>query len=115
MECGGDEQDRRPTDAGREGGRRAVVRAAAAALSHAAGEFSFSDGAQPGAGGRSGAGSFYSGISRAGRVCAEREVHHLAVSDRDESGAELTARSPAPEAGNGHASAAVDEGDERGT
>src|ERR1700675_5002291 len=99
MRCGRDDQVRRPTDAGREGGRRTVVRASVAALSDATGQFPVPDGSEAGTGGRPGAGSFYSSVSRTRRVCAEREVHYLAIPDCHELSAELAARSPLPETG----------------
>src|SRR5438067_2350129 len=96
MECGRYDQVGRPTDAGREVGRRTIVRTSVAALSDSAGQFPVPDGAKPGAGGRSGPGSLYSSVPRAGRVRAEREVHHLAFPDCNKPGGEFAAGPPVP-------------------
>ena len=77
-------------------GDEAVVRASAAPLSDATGQFSVPDGAEPGTGGRPGAGGVSASVSRAGGLRAEREVHDLAVPDRDEFGVEFGARQPLP-------------------
>src|SRR6266849_1641076 len=91
IQCGGYGQVGRPTDAGREGGRRTVVRASAASLPKTAGQFPVPDGAEPGTGGGFGAGSFYKSVPGEARLYPEREVHHLALPDRDESGVEFGA------------------------
>src|SRR5437879_6222277 len=91
MQCGGYGQVGRPTDAGREGGRRAVVHATPASLSESFSKFPVPDGAQPRAGGRFGAGSLLTGVPGARKLRAERKVHHLAFPDRHEFGVELGA------------------------
>ena len=48
--------------------------------------------AQPGGGGRTGAGSVSAGLSFAAELCGERQVHHLAVSHCDQPGGESRAR-----------------------
>src|SRR5467141_2108223 len=100
IQCGGYGQVGRPTDAGREGGRRTVVRASAPSLSESTGQFPVPDGAEPGTGGRFGAGSFSESVPRAGRLYTEREVHHLALPDRDKPGIEFSARQPLPAHGD---------------
>src|SRR2546423_3381630 len=100
MQCGGYGQVGRPTDAGREGGRRTVVHALAASLSDATRQFPVPDGAEPGTGGRFGARSLFASVPRTGRLRAEREVHHLALPDRDKSGAKFGAGQPLPADGN---------------
>src|SRR5260370_29811542 len=100
MQCGGYGQVGRPTDAGREGGRRAVVHAFAASLQESADQFSVPDGSEPGAGGRSSSGSFFESVPRERRLCSQREVHDLVVPDRDKPGAEFRARQPLSAHGN---------------
>src|SRR2546422_6836807 len=102
IQCGGYGQVGRPTHAGREGGRRPVVRASPPALSDSAGQFPVPDGSEPGAGGRSRAGSFPSRVSRAERLRTQREVHHLVFPDRNEPGAELDSGHALPSVGGLH-------------
>src|SRR5467141_3582980 len=94
IQCGGYGQVGRPTDAGREGGRRTVVRASTPSLQESADQFSVPHGAEPGTGGRPGARSFFASVPRAGRLHTEREVHHLALPDRDKPGVEFGAGQP---------------------
>src|SRR5882762_3321939 len=100
IQCGGYGQVGRPTDAGREGGRRTVVRASTPSLQESADQFSVPHGAEPGTGGRPGARSFFASVPRAGRLHTEREVHHLALPDRDKPGVEFGAGQPLPAHGN---------------
>src|SRR6266705_3270630 len=100
IQCGGYGQVGRPTDAGREGGRRTVVRASTLSLPESTGQFPVPHGAEPGTGGRPGARSFFASVPRAGRLHTEREVHHLALPDRDKPGVEFGAGQPLPAHGN---------------
>src|ERR1700733_735584 len=96
IQCGDYGQVGRTADAGREGGRRTVVRTSPASLSKSAGQLPVPDGAKPGAGRRPCTGSVHSRVSSARRVRAQRQVHDMAIPNRDKPGVELGARHAAP-------------------
>src|ERR1700734_3102654 len=74
-----------------EGGGRRVLQPSPPEISHAAGQFSVSDGAGKSDCGRFGAGSFSAGVSSAQAVFSEREIHDVDVPHRDEPGAQFGA------------------------
>src|SRR5271163_2039364 len=100
IECGGYGQVGRPTDAGREGGRRAVVRASPPALQDTPCQLSLPHGASAGRGGRLGARSVFESVSSTKRLCAERQIYDVALPDCDKFGVELRSGQPSPANGN---------------